>query len=132
MKKYLLLLLLLTSNSIFAEGSVKGDLWIWEENSKAHTFSIRLLKVDNGYSGTYCAVGASGNRMDCSPQKYAKWFNFTEDNPSFTFITNRDRKKGKAKLTKQNNKWVWELIEPPKGEHYAPKKAVLKKYIKTS
>ncbi|MFC3680779.1 hypothetical protein [Bacterioplanoides pacificum] len=103
-------------------------LWVWEKNSDSHTFSIRIENGDNGLTGYYCAVGASGRRIDCSPKKHAHTFPIDLDGSEFEFTTSYSSKTGTAALTMVGDKLYWVIKSQPKGEHYAPKSATLFKY----
>lgn len=125
--KYLLAGIILFSPflNVYAE-SLEG-LWLWENNSNKHTFSVNITKSDNTYMGTYCAVGMSGNRTDCSP-KHAKSFPVVADGSVFTFTTNYSKTVGKAKIQLLGKSLFWEIVSQPSGEHYAPISAELNKY----
>ena len=108
-----------------AEAEIAGS-WEWVGNSKEHTFSVSLEKSERGYIGQYCAVGMSGSRIDCS-RKNKNTFVVSKIGEQFSFFTNYSKAKGTAKLTKLGEELIWELLSSPSKEHYAPKKAVLKK-----
>ena len=118
----------MVGNQSFASDSENSELWVWDNNSPKHTFSVRIHKEIGRYIGSYCAVGMSGRRIDCSP-KSTKKFTFSKGRPEFTFVTNYSGAKGRAKLTEDNGMWVWKIIEQPNGEHYAPNHAYLSKQV---
>lgn len=125
MKKTIILLqiiFILSCTFSFAEDL--SGLWLWEENSNNQTFSIKLTKNKQGYSGTYCAIGMSGSKIDCSPKNEIS-FKVEKLNKPFKYKANYSDTGGVAKLIAMNNGIVWEMIEEPKGEHYAPKTAKL-------
>jgi len=126
-KKILIIMLLYSICANVYADSLLG-LWIWDKNSKKHSFSITIKKSGNSYIGTYCAIGMSGNRIDCST-KYPKSFPFTTDESIFTFTTNYSNTKGIGRIQLVDNNLLWEVLSQPSGEHYAPKIAKLNKYI---
>lgn len=128
MKAIRLLACILFVFAIFeAQSETMSEHWVWLENSKDNTFSIKLKKAEQGYTGTYCAVGMAGSRIDCSP-KHAIEFSTTLDGKAFSFTTNYSRAEGTAKLTLQGDTLVWQIVSSPRGEHYAPRSATLKPY----
>jgi hypothetical protein len=128
MKKSLLLICALISFHSYSQ-DLSGK-WVWDKNNKQHTFSINLEKNNESYFGTYCAVAMSGNRIDCSPEKYANKFIYKPDNPEFEYTPNYSRGKGIAKLSFVDNKLLWEIVQGPNSMHFAPKKAYLTKQLK--
>ena len=125
MKKYLFLSLIFISQSLFSEE--QKVLWVSQGNNSEHTFSITLSKNENGYIGTYCAIGMAGRRTDCSPNS-AVPFSTTLSGETFEFQTNYSRVLGAASITLIGEELYWEMIKSPNGEHYAPKEAVLKRH----
>lgn len=105
--------------------------WVWEENSKANTFTVDIIKVDNYYIGTYFAVAESGMKIDGDVEDIPsfKIENFNNKEVIVTFETYFSGTKGKAKLRFENDNMYWEIIEKPKGEYYCPNFAVLKRFI---
>ena len=120
-------LLICTLISFQAYGQDLSGKWVWVKNNKQHTFTINLEKSNENYFGSYCAVAMSGNRIDCSPEKYANKFTYNPTKPEFEYIPNYSRAKGIAKLTVVENKLLWEIIKQPESMHFAPKNAYLTK-----
>ena len=125
MNKYILLALMLLSH--FSHAGEDDSLWVWQSNNDERTFSIILTKSADGYNGTYCAVAMSGRRVDCSP-KSATPFITRINGEVFKFKTNYSSVFGEASLTLTGEELHWEILVPPRGEHYAPKRAVLKRH----
>ncbi|WP_419812801.1 hypothetical protein [Bacterioplanoides sp.] len=125
MKKCLLLSLIFISQSLFSQE--QKALWVWQGNTSEHTFSITLSKSENGYSGTYCAIGMAGRRTDCSANS-AETFSTALSGEIFEFKTNYSRALGTASITLIGEELHWEIIKAPNGEHYAPKEALLKRH----
>lgn len=122
--RILLALLILSPASLLAN-NLSGR-WAWDGNSDRRIFSLILKRSEsNTYNATYCAVGSSGARIDCSPN-FPKTFNFILGQ-EFEFKTNYSSKLGSAKITATNNKLIWQITNSPNGEHYAPNKASLTK-----
>lgn len=120
------LITLLVSVSSMCRGEDLSGQWSWANNNDQHTFSIKLSKSGEGYRGTYCAVGMSGGRIDCSPE-YASEFKTKVEGEEFKFVTNYSGKNGIARLSIDGTKLLWEIVREPSGEHYAPSKAFLYK-----
>ncbi|GAA0355850.1 hypothetical protein GCM10009092_20140 [Bowmanella denitrificans] len=119
------LLIAVFSVNSFASEDLNG-LWIWDNNSDKHTFSITLEQTEDGYRASYCAIGLSGRRIDCAT-KYKTYFTTQLLGEDITFKTHYSNASGKAKLKIMNGKLKWDITEPPRGEHYAPGQAVLVK-----
>ena len=101
------------------------QLWLWTKNNKTMSFSIKIVEINGVYWGEYCAISQAGNKIDCS-SKAELPFKFTDSKPEFEFITHYGRKKGKAKLTKSDGNWIWQVTDSPSSTFYGPKLAILK------
>ena len=123
MRNILLALTLLLSTNSY--GNNQSELWVWKNNSNKHTFSINLSESNTGFVGTYCAIGMSGRRTDCSYKSNKNEFYFSLENNEFEFRTNYSNTTGIAKITIEGNHLKWRIIKKPKGEHYAPQEATL-------
>jgi hypothetical protein len=124
MRIFISLIILAISLQSYADDF--SGLWVWDENNGKHTFSIRTEKEGERLVGSYCAVGMSGSRIDCSPNS-SKKFPINFNGSDFEFTTNYSGKVGVAKITLIKEKLHWVIVKQPNGEHYAPKKAILSK-----
>jgi len=112
------------------QGTFSGN-WKWERNSDKGEFTISFSQKGDTVIGNYCAIAQAGERIDCFDKgEYSFRFLISGSNSTrieFKFKTAYSNTYGKAKITLENNKLLWEIIEKPKGEFYAPLKAVLLK-----
>lgn len=124
MKGFILTWLLLPT-ILFAQ-DMSGH-WVWTENSGAHQFSLMLSEHTNDtYKATYCAVGSSGARIDCS-RNNANEFVFVFGHP-FSFRSHYSGANGEAVIEQREEGLVWEITIQPRGEHYAPKFAPMVRF----
>ena len=127
---WILALVLLCCACSQQKKSIAGQ-WVWEKNSKQATFDVTIYKgEDNSYIGNYCAVALSGNKIDCKgygdPPSF-KIENIQGNEFVADFMTYFRGATGKVKIRIKGNTMYWEVIEKPKGEHYCPDVAVLKR-----
>ena len=116
--------------NISAADTIKNDFigrWCWDKNSKVSTFSVFINKIVNTYKGSYLTVAFRGNRIDDSEDA----FSFKASGKKIVKTKLRTGSEKEAGLIQlkilSNNKMEWFIIKFPRGEFYAPRKAILHK-----
>ena len=114
------------NSSISQNISILGK-WVWEKDSMEHTFNVTIKKENDYYTGSYCAIAQSGEKIDCGleGEPSFKIENLNTNEFIVVFKTYFSETIGKVKLRFENNKLYWEIIEEPEGEYYCPNIAVL-------
>ncbi len=102
--------------------------WAWEKSDDNNSFSVEIIQKGDSLLGTYCGVVRGGAKMDCGIDQtdIAFWFKATsEKNVTFDFQSYRENDIGKASLSIENEKLIWQTVHEPKTEHYAWKEAIM-------
>lgn len=127
-KNMILILLPLFAVSFSFAASTDNDFsgtWCWDKNSDVATFSLSITKSSNFYKGGYDSVSYRGDKID----ENANAFNFriTKNNVVKTRLESAIKGHfGTIQIKLLNNKKLeWLVIREPKGEFYAPQKAIL-------
>lgn len=119
----------LGSNKVISNQVTFIGNWKWERNSDKGEFNISFSQKGDSIIGNYCAIAQAGERIDCFDKgEYSFRFLIPGSNSNqieFKFRTAYSNTFGKAKITLGNKNLLWEILEKPKGEFYAPLKAVL-------
>jgi hypothetical protein len=108
--------------------------WAWEKTNEVQSFSIEILQRGDSLLGKYCIVTNAGEKMNCSMDDKDFSFGFKSSGDktvTFPFKSYKDDDKGKATLTLEGNKLLWNLAQAPKSEHYLLEKATLLRFDNT-
>ena len=130
MKRILFLAIILLSN--FLNAQISKGTWNWKSENGNNNLEFTISSVENNkIQGNYCSVYFKGKKIDCDSGM--------ENEPDFIldeigeniylgkFTSNYSSTKGILKISffQSTNNIKLELVEPPKGEFYLPKSALL-------
>lgn len=101
--------------------------WCWELNSEVSNFSIIFTKKLDEYIGGYDAVALGGNIIDESEDAF-RFKDKYKNSIKTTIKSGITGNIGLVELKFLDYRTIeWIVIHAPKGEFYAPKKAILQK-----
>ncbi|SFN25547.1 hypothetical protein SAMN05421594_1872 [Chryseobacterium oleae] len=107
------------------------EIWRWKSEDKSQEFTLKILRItkDSLYA-QYCAVYNNGQKLDCDFEKNINIktaFNIEKNAYVGNFFSFFNPSKGVCLIQRTGNGIVWEILEIPNGEYYAPNKCILKK-----
>lgn len=108
--------------------------WAWEKSDAKRSFSIKIYEKGDSLFGTYCGLLDNGAKMDCAIDSTDIAFAFkktTDKVVNFIFQSYNENDLGKASLTREGEKLIWHIIDPPKTEHYTWNDAIMLKVTKS-
>ncbi|TKG89414.1 hypothetical protein EYV94_25675 [Puteibacter caeruleilacunae] len=98
----------------------------WSGETKKGYIEISINQESSSIKGTHCCIAQNGNKIDDGGKYITISGTINENIATITIISGFSNKTGTAKLTFiSSNRITFELISPPKGEHYFPSKIQL-------
>lgn len=128
-KFYFVFGLMAFSQSIYATEAYKGQ-WSGEEvvdGVTASTLTLDISQKGKVLQGQYCYVTQQGNRIDCPDKDTINLHGEVDGKSSIIYFDSSfGAKNGSARITLDDKKMEWDLLEEPKGGgFYAPEKYIL-------
>lgn len=129
-KQVIVIICIMLVKNISFSASINENLlgvWCWDLNNNEQAFSITIKEHSGKFYGGYDSVVDFGAKIDDNDNA----FSFTQIRNSTVKMEIKSGIDGSIGIVQlnvlKNHKIKWAVIHAPKGEFYAPKKAILHK-----
>lgn len=110
-------------------------IWNWRSKDNSQEFTLKILETPkDSLLAQYCAVYNNRQKLDCDFENNINVkLAFDKDKNAYIgeFFSFFNSGKGKCLVRKEGNSLMWQILEIPEGEYYAPEKCFLEKKIDT-
>ncbi|SHE77063.1 hypothetical protein [Chryseobacterium vrystaatense] len=125
----------LVNNIVLNKESNLPEIWRCKSEDKIQEFTLKIMRIskDSLYA-QYCAVYNNGQKLDCDFEENINIkaaFDIRKSGYVGDFFSFFNSGKGKCIIKRIDKSIIWEILEIPNGEYYAPIKCVLKKMDET-